>query len=94
MLHTYIYTPSHTHIQYAFPFSGYRRVYTNIHVSAHLYTMKHRKDMQGTNEIRYTQGITSENRKGRNELMGLRYEGWGNDLSLSITLLIPLTLEL
>ena len=50
--------------------------------------------MQGTNEIRYTQGITSENRKGRNELMGLRYEGWGNDLSLSITLLIPLTLEL
>lgn len=39
-----------------FPTARCRRVYNNIHISAPVYKVKHRKDILGTNEICYTQG--------------------------------------
>lgn len=43
-----------------FPTARCRRVYNNIHVSAPVYKVKHRKDILGTNEICYTQGTGGE----------------------------------
>lgn len=65
--------------QSMFPTARCRRVYNNIHVSAPVYKVKHRKDILGTNELCYTQGTRwgGGGQNGKKQVNGTRIERMG-----------------